>query len=106
MPAASEPTFKCWQCQDDPQGWLELWCPDTVCERAKDHPPHSYVVRCPHWLREHGEELHKAAQDALQKGRRPGAASQALQELETGVYRYQRAVTTIGRRPMPATETA
>lgn len=102
----SEPTYRCFQCQDDAAGWLELWCPDTPCEREAEHGPHYYVVRCPHWLRERSEELHKVAQQALQKGHRPGPAFQALQELESNAYRYQRSVTVRGRRSIPSTETA
>lgn len=102
----SEPTYRCYQCQDDPRGWLELQCPQTLCERDKDHPAHSYVVRCPHWLRERREELQRSAQAALQKGRRPPVDMQSLQDLDANVYRYQRAITTIGRAPMPKSETA
>jgi hypothetical protein len=103
---ADEPTFRCYQCQDDPQGWIELQCPQSPCEREKEHQPHPYVVRCPHWLKAKREQLQRSAQDALQKGERPSMSAQSLQDLDMSVYRYQRAVTTIGRAPMPSSETA
>lgn len=106
LPSGDEPTYRCWQCQDDPAGWLELRCPDTPCERTTEHPPHGYTVRCPHWLRANEEVLRKSAQDAISSGRRPSLAAVALQELDTGAYRYQRSITTRGRLAVPGSQTA
>jgi len=97
-PPANEPTYRCAQCLDDPSGWIELACPSFKCEREQTHPPHTYVVRCPHWLNLRRDEIQEAARQALQKGLRPSSLAGALQDLDSGIYRYRDAVTAITRR--------
>lgn len=97
-PLSNEPTYRCAQCLDDPSGWVKLACPSFTCEREKAHAPHSYVVRCPHWLKLHRDEIQEAALQALQKGLRPSSVAAALQDVDAGTYHYQHAVTAIARQ--------
>lgn len=97
-----EPTFRCFNCQDDPSGWLVLRCPgDLRCERDTPHGDHDYAVRCPHWLRDRTEELTAAARETLQSGHRVGAAAESLYALNRGDYRYERVVSSVMARARP-----
>lgn len=93
-PAGDERTYACFQCQDDPHGWLWLRCPETKCERTQPHPRHAYVVRCPHWLRQHEAALKLRASKLIEKNARTMPPDiEALWALEKGAYRFAQAVT-------------
>lgn len=93
----SDTTYACFQCQDDPGGWLELQCPETPCERRTEHAPHPFVVRCPHWLRSRADALRVRLQKAIQGGTPISRDVRALQDLEAGAYAHQLSITTRGR---------
>lgn len=59
----NEPTFHCFECMDEPNGWRLFYClgkgdlhqfappahapgPVFPCGRLKRHPPHTYAERC------------------------------------------------------------
>lgn len=90
MKADKEQTFTCRQCLDDPNGWLIVRCPDHGhCGSTREnHQPHDYAVKCPHWLRQHGDRILKIAQDAMQAGRQVSPLARDVQDVHAGVYRF------------------
>lgn len=88
LPPGAEPTYRCVQCLDDPHGWQLRRCPEARCDRHADHPPHTFVVRCPCWLDRHAARIDARRQAALQEGFRPPAECDALSDLREGRYRW------------------
>src|SRR3990167_8803036 len=88
-------TFGCFQCQDDPDGWLILTCPHTACGRHYEHAAHPFTVRCPHWLRQHEDGIRDGAAERRKKNQPMTPEFLALQDMAAGAYRYERAVTQV-----------
>jgi hypothetical protein len=88
-PGADEPTYSCPRCLDEPAGWILLRCPSYRCGRDREHDPHVFTVRCPHWLRENGPRL-RLYDEKRQADRKPSTAEYlALMDLEAGRYRFE-----------------
>jgi len=88
-------TFTCFQCQDDTDGWLLLKCPQTACGRTREHAAHPFTVRCPHWLRAHEDGIRNSAAERRKKNQPMTSEFLALQDIASGAYRYERAVTQL-----------
>ncbi len=86
-------TYLCFQCQDDPNGWIWLKCPGTPCGRRREHAPHAFSVRCPHWLHQHDAAIRNSARAAIEKNQPTRPEFDALLDLAKGTYRYAQAVT-------------
>jgi hypothetical protein len=86
-------TYRCFQCQDDPNGWIWLKCPGTPCGRRREHAPHAFSVRCPHWLHQHDAAIRNSARAAIEKNQPTRPEFDALLDLTKGTYRYAQAVT-------------
>lgn len=91
---AYEPTYRCYQCQDDPNGFVWLRCPATPCRRGACERRHLFVVRCPCWLRRNEVALEARAAKLLERqAKRMPDAIESLWELKKGTSRYAQAVT-------------
>jgi hypothetical protein len=92
-PDVREPTYGCFQCQDAPGGWILLRCPETKCDRHREHAAHTFTVRCPHWLKKHAELIRDNARKAIEEKRPARPEFDALLDVENNRYRYAQAVT-------------
>lgn len=81
--------FACYLCRDAPDGWIvPMNCPETPCDRRKEHAPHTFTARCACWLRRNADAIRVMKQDALAKGKSVPADCYALDDLEAGRYRW------------------
>lgn len=85
----SEPTYRCWRCQDSPAGWLEpMACPAIYCGKTENHAPHTFTARCPCWLERNAQRFDQRRQEAIQKGSTIPAECDMLAEVREGTYRW------------------